>query len=274
MSDEMPQPAMIAHLKQICIADPHLQAAMLYGSFPLGEADAYSDIDCVLYFNETSLPEIDRRAWVSQIAPVLVFYHNQFNNWATVFDNLVRAEFHFNPLSKLSELSSLQGTIWFPSIEATLLVDKTGELTRHLVALTGTRPAHKNLQTLEYVTNDFCNWILFGLNVFARGEHARALEILHIVHDALLQLVRMHESQTGHWISPIRMLEVEISNQAYRRYQACTAALEPSALARAYQHTWEWGRSLLESLHKRYDRETPDKLLHALDRALLERLAS
>lgn len=274
MPDEFPQPAMIARLKQICIADPHLQAAMLYGSFPLGEADAYSDIDCVLYFNETSLPEIDRRAWVSQIAPVLVFYHNQFNNWATVFDNLVRAEFHFNPLSKLSELSSLQGTIWFPSIEATVLVDKTGELTRHLVALTGTRPAHENLQTLEYVTNDFCNWILFGLNVFARGEHARALEILHIVHDALLQLVRMHESQTGHWISPTRMLEVEISNQAYRRYQACTAALEPSALARAYQHTWEWGRSLLESLHKRFDRETPDKLLHALDRALLERLAS
>lgn len=272
MAEEFPQPGMIDRLRELCSQDPDLRAAMLYGSFPLGEADEFSDIDCLLYFRETALPAIDRREWISRLAPLLLFYQNEFGNWAAVFENIVRGEFHFYPESKMADLDGFAGSLWFPSAQTAVLVDKNGDLARRLQDLTGPQPTHGDEQDLEYLTNSFCNWMVFGANVYARGEHARALEILHLVQDVLLRLVRMHAGSTRHWITPTRQLENEISALYYREFQSCTAPLEPAALRQAYQHAWRWGRSLLEKLYAHFGIDRPVALIEPIERHVSQRL--
>ena len=83
-------------------------------SFARGEGDRYSDLDCQLYFQEEALAEVDQLAWISQIAQVGLYYVNEFGVGAAVFENLVRGEFHFDPVSAMQKLPSLQGALWFP----------------------------------------------------------------------------------------------------------------------------------------------------------------
>ncbi len=215
----LPQTEMIERLRQLCQADQRLVAAMLYGSFALDEADRYSDIDCLLYFQEASLPDIDQQAWLNQIAPLELYYHNEFGNGVAIFANLVRSEFHFDPVSKMQDLASLQGKITFPSLEAALLVDKSGQLAQHIQPLIGRPPDHNTPQEVQFLSDSFFNWMLFGLNVLARGEQARAWEILRLLQDYLLKMARLKEEITAHWISPTKAAELELSPQSYRRFE-------------------------------------------------------
>lgn len=217
-STELPQEAMIARLRHLCQADDRITAGMLYGSFAHGEGDAYSDLDVILYFHEEALPAVDRLAWASQIAPVALAYVNEFGNWVAIFDNLVRGEFHFDPASKMAELRQYQGIMSFPSLEATILVDKSGELATWLRPLIGLLLRHETAADAEYLLHSFLNWYLMGINVLARGEAARALEVLALVHDQLLRLARLVAGLTERWIRPTSRLEEELPAEAYRRY--------------------------------------------------------
>ncbi|MGD8807290.1 MAG: nucleotidyltransferase domain-containing protein, partial [Chloroflexota bacterium] len=96
---------LISRLKRICRQDQRLLAAMHYGSYTRGEADRYSDLDIMLFFDDRSLAEIDQPAWLSQIAPVELLYVNEFGNSVAIFENLVRGEFHFDPAAKMADLA-------------------------------------------------------------------------------------------------------------------------------------------------------------------------
>jgi lincosamide nucleotidyltransferase len=95
----------------------------------------------------------------------------------------------------------------------------------------------------------------------SRGEYARALEILTLIHDNLLRLARIEEGQTERWISPTKALEKDISPVAYRRFQACTAALDHAALQSAYRACWDWGYEMLVILGRRYELALPAGLM-------------
>ena len=142
----LPQDIMIERLRQICQQDERLIAAMLYGSFTRQEADKFSDIDIVLFFADESLAEINQPAWVSQIAPVELYYHNEFGNGVAIFTNLIRAEFHFDSASDMHKIESWQGNAWFPSLGDVVLVDRTGQLARHLQVLVGPPAPHTILR--------------------------------------------------------------------------------------------------------------------------------
>ena len=266
----IPQTEMIHRLRQLCQADERLIAAMLYGSFALGEADRFSDIDCLLYFQDDALPDIDQESWLSQIAPLELYYHNEFGNGVAIFNNLVRAEFHFDPASKMQELASLEGKISFPSLETTLLVDKNGQLSQHLQPLLGPPPDPNNAQEVQFIRDSFFNWFLFGLNVLARGETARSSEILRFLQDYLLKMARLKEQTTAHWMSPSRGVEWELSAQAYRRLASASASLDAQKLWEAYRAAWEWGLELLPELLASYDLPPPDALVKKLERYLSE----
>ena len=269
---------MIERLREICRQDERLTAAMLYGSFTRKEADEFSDIDTVLFFADERLPEIDQPAWVSQIAPVELYYHNEFGNEVAIFNNLVRAEFHFDRASDMHKLENWQGNAWFPALADVVLVDKTGQLARHLQTLMGPPTTHNTAQDIQFLCDSFLNWCLFGANVLARGELARALEILNVIHDTLLRMARLAEGTTERWISPTKALEQEISSTTYRRYQACTASLERKALWRAYLSAWQWGNELITILAKRHSVALPtvlmDKLSHRIQQQALLTAAS
>jgi lincosamide nucleotidyltransferase len=264
MTNLLPHHAMITRLVQICERDARIEAAMLYGSFATGEADEYSDIDVMLYFDDDHLADIDQHEWLKQAEPVEFSYINEFGNRVAIFKNLIRGEFHFDPASDIVKLEEFQGLVWFPSLEKTILVDKSGQLKRHLEKLIGSSTSHNNAQEADNLIKSFLNWFLFGINVQARGEFARSHEILRMVQEVLLRMIRLVEGVDEHWITPTKSLELEISPEMYRRYQGCTSALDSVSLEQAYQSCFDLGRELITEMANQFDLSIPEELLDRL----------
>ncbi len=262
------QERMIERVREWCAQDDRLDAAMMYGSFTCGEGDAYSDIEFLLFFRDEVAPDINQHAWLEQIAPVAHLYVNEHGITAVIFENLVRGEFHFHSVAEMDLAEQWPGLLTFPSLEATLVVDKSGRLTPYLRAVIGPPLRRALPDRLQFSADSLLNWVLFGSNVLARGEEARALEILGIIHRHLLWLARAVEDVTDHWLTPSRLVEHDLSPQAYARFGACTASLDGDALRAAYRAAWVWGEELVAVLHARYGVHLPT----ALGEALTERL--
>jgi lincosamide nucleotidyltransferase len=109
------------------------------------------------------------------------------------------------------------------------------------------------------IAANFINLILFGTNVLARGESARAWAMLSLVHNHLLKLVRLTEGSTAHWWTPSKGLENDLPESILKRYRSCTAGLDEADLWRAYRETWKWGRELMPQ-----NNSLPTSLLDAL----------
>lgn len=269
-----PQEILINRLRQLCQADERIVAALLYGSFTTGEADVFSDIECVLFFEPQALPSIDKQAWVDQLAPTLLFFADDFGHYTALFDNLVRGEFHFDLAADMGKVESWKGNAWFPSVESTLLVDRTGKLAEALQPLIGAPVDRDNRETVERLINNFVNLMVFGMNTWQRGEFARSHELLQNVHRFLEWMVRVIEHQTIHWPTPSKCLEKDLSAQSYARLVSCTSALDPASLRNAYQNSWLWGQELVAQLHERYDVALPTDLFTQINMKFFEALST
>ena len=262
----MLQLELIARLRALCRADERVAAALMYGSFTRGEGDAFSDIECALFFVDGALPALDRGSWVGQIAPVALFFVDDNGHHTAIFESLVRGEFHFKPASEIASVAAWQGNAWFAAADDAVLVDRTGALREALGPLIGPAPARDTPANVAALRSNFLNWMLFGSNLLGRGELARALEILGIVHRYLQWMARLAEGATAHWPTPSKSWEQDLSAEAAGRLRRCTAELEPTALRAAYGEAWSWGRELLGLLAERHGQ--------ALPTALLERIAA
>jgi lincosamide nucleotidyltransferase len=266
------QEAMIERTRRVCREDERLAAAMMYGSFAQGEGDGFSDIEFILFFEDEELEGLDQEEWVSRISPVGLYFVNEFGNGTAIFENLVRGEFHFDRASEIEGVvgESMRDADWLPSLENTLILDRTGELTPRLREIVGPPPERDTPGQVRFVCDCFVNWFVFGANLFARGELARSLDLLGILRDRLLQMVRVLEGSTLHWFNSAKFLEKEISETSYARYVACTARLDRHELQQAYLSAWEWGRQLMSSLAERHSIVPPVALLRRLDRRFSE----
>ena len=266
------QETMIEQTRRVCRADERLAAAMMYGSFAQGEGDGFSDIEFILFFRDEDLESVDQEEWVSRISPVELYFVNEHGNGTAIFENLVRGEFHFDRASDIERVvgESMRDADWLPSLEDTLILDRTGELTPRLRTIVGPPPERDTPQNAQFLCNCFVNWFVFGANLFARGELARSLDLLGIVRDRLLQMVRVLEGSTLHWFNSSKFLEREISGPSYARYAACTARLDTDELRLTYLSAWEWGRELMSSLADRHGAAPPVALLVRLDRRFAE----
>jgi lincosamide nucleotidyltransferase len=260
------QEDMIERVRRVCHEDARLVAAMMYGSFAQGQGDGLSDIEFVL-FHEDALGHREQEEWVARVAPVGLYFTNEYGVGTAIFDNLVRGEFHFYGASEMGEMvgEPMRDTDWLPSLDASLVLDRTGELARRLEGVVGPPPERDTPEEVRSVCNGFVNWFLFGSNVFARGELARALDLLGAVRYRLSQMVRLLEGSTVFWVNPSKRLEMEISGTAYERYATCTARLDAEELRGAYLSAWGWGRDMMAALAQRHTATPPATLLRRLD---------
>lgn len=258
------QKEMIARTRKICQTDLRVAGALMFGSFAIGEGDEFSDIEFCLFFNDADLPEIDQKAWVSQISPVALYFPDDFGHHTAIFDNLVRGEFHFEPASNIPVIASWQGYAWFPDAASAIIVDRTGQMEKYIQPFIGGPPDRQNASTLTHVVNNFLNLMLFGANVMTRGETIRAWLLLRDIHANLLKLVRLQENRTDHWPNPAKGLETDISPSACARCRLCTATADPHDLLRAFQETWRWGCALMEKIAERADMSLPETLIQAI----------
>src|SRR5918998_4093399 len=261
------QEVMIEKVRELCNRDERVVAALMYGSFALGQGDCFSDIEFYLFFDEEALGALEEQAWVGQIAPLHLYYVNEFGNGTAIFENLVRGEFHFEAASNVGFVDAWESA-WFPSPESAVLVDKSGELSARVVRLVRRPPDLDTPERALFLCRSLMNWTLMGANLLQRGEYARAEAFLTLVHGHLLQLMRVVEGKSVNWMSPTRRLEEDASATSYERYKECTAALEAEKLARAYGSTWGRGRELMGKLAARHALTLPEALLDKPDRRL------
>src|SRR5215212_5358647 len=263
----LPQEAMIEKTRELCYKDERLVAALMYGSFALGEGDRFSNIEFYLFFEDEAAEGLQEEAWVSQIAPLALYYVNEFGNGTAIFENLVRGEFHFEAASNVGLMDTWE-TAWFPSLGSAVLVNKHGQLSGRVGRLVRPPPDLDIPERALFLCRSLMNWTLMGANLLGRGEYARAEAFLTLVHGHLLQAMRLVEGKSTNWLSPTRRLEEDASAASYEWYRACTAALEAEQLAQAYASTWEWGRELMGKLAARHALTLPEALLDKLDRRL------
>jgi lincosamide nucleotidyltransferase B/F len=263
----LPQEAMIERVRELCDQDDRVVAALMYGSFALGQGDRFSDIEFYLFFDDEASEGLREEAWVGQIAPPALYYVNEFGNGTAIFENLVRGEFHFEAASNVGLVDAWESA-WFPSLESAVLVDKSGELSGRMGRLVRRPPDLDNPERALFLCRSLMNWTLMGTNLLERGEYARAEAFLTLVHGHLLQAMRLVEGNSANWLSPTRRLEEDASASSYKRYKACTATLEAEQLVRAYGSTWEWARELMGELAARHGFALPEALLGELDQRL------
>jgi lincosamide nucleotidyltransferase len=261
------QEVMIEKVRELCQRDERAVAALMYGSFALGEGDRFSDIEFYLFFADEALDGLEEESWVGQIAPLELYYVNEFGNGSAIFEDLVRGEFHFEPYSKVDLVDAWESA-WFPSLESAVLVDKSGELSRRVSRLVRPPPEMDTPERALFLCRSMINWTLMGTNLLKRGEYARAEAFLTLIQGHLLQAMRLVEGKSANWLSPTRKLEEDASAASYERFRACTAALDAEQLFRAHRSTWEWSRELMGELSTRHTFALPEALLNELDQHL------
>jgi lincosamide nucleotidyltransferase len=259
------QELMIEKVHEVCDRDDRLVSALMYGSFALGQGDRFSDIEFYLFFQDEALADLDEETWVGQIAPVVLYYVNEFGNGTAIFENLVRGEFHFERASERGLVDAWE-VIRFHSLDSAVLVDKDGQLSGRVSRLVGPPPDLDTPERAQFLCRSLINWTLMGANLLKRGEYARAQAFLALVHGHLLRAARLVEGKTANWLSPSRRLEEDLSPASYERFEACTAALDARQLIRAYRSTWEWSRELMSELSGRHALALPTALLQKMDR--------
>jgi lincosamide nucleotidyltransferase B/F len=259
------QDLMIEKVREVCDRDDRLVSALMYGSFALGQGDRFSDIEFYLFFQDEALADLDEETWVGQIAPVVLYYVNEFGNGTAIFENLVRGEFHFERACERGLVDAWE-VIRFHSLDSAVLVDKDGQLSGRVSRLVGPPPDLDTPEQALFLCHSLINWTLMGANLLKRGEYARAQAFLALVHGHLLRSARLVEGKTANWLSPSRRLEEALSPASYERFEACTAALDARQLIRAYRSTWEWSRELMSELSGRHALALPTALLQKMDR--------
>jgi lincosamide nucleotidyltransferase len=238
------QQGMIARLRESCRGDERVAGTLMFGSFTTGEGDAFSDVECAVFIRDDAFDGFEQRAWLDAVSPVAAYFPDYFGHHTALFENGVRGEFHFMRASEMAVVESWRGDGWFPSLDAAVLSDRTGELSRYATVLVGGPPARGGAALVESLALNLINLMLLGANLLNRGEYARAWVLLGRAHESLLKLVRLSEGSTDHWPTPSRALEADLSANAYERYLSCTSGARPGELCFAYRESWKWSREL------------------------------
>ncbi len=248
----------IARLRELAEAEPRLEGVLLYGSWTLGEADAYSDIEAYLYVRDAHADAFDGVEFVGRLAPLKLAYTNMYGILAVVFDDLMRGEFHVVAAGAgIDEVPTWRGMVHLPDPGAAVLLDRSGRLTAAARRLADPCPPEPG-PTAQQLTDELANWTLMLAHVLGRGETARAHALLHtVVAPQQLQLCRLLRGATTHWLTPSRALEQDLPAADRDRYTATTAPAVLPAVRTAARASWQWSRELAGEAASRWGIRVP-----------------
>jgi lincosamide nucleotidyltransferase len=260
------QERLIARVREVCAADDRLDAALMYGSFPAGEGDAYSDIEFWLFFEPRWRGQIDTRTWCLQVAPVLYLVRNEFGTDVAVFPGLVRGEFHF------ATTEDIQAVRTWPArgagTDPMIVLDRGGRLRPALEALPEhATPSHDSTD-IEALCGRFANWLLLAHHVASRGEILRSWDALGHAHRHLLWMARLAHHRTQHWLTPSRQAEADLPGHVVTDLRRATAPAQLDEVRQALRVAWHHGRRYWIQLASRHNLVLPADLFTEIDTVL------
>ena len=160
----------------------------------------------------------------------------------------------------VEEIAAWVGLVHLPRPAAAVLLDRTGRLTEAAGHLAEFRPPDP-APTARLLIDGLTNWTLMLAHILARGETARAHNLLHAVVAPLqLQLCRLLRDSTAHWLTPSRALERDLPAPDIARYTTTTARALPDEVRAAASASWTWSRELAEEAAARWDVTAPTAL--------------
>ncbi len=245
------QEQLIQSVKNKGNSDSRINAILMYGSFTQGCGDKYSDVEFYLFIEDSDFPDFDTKKWIEEIHSVYNHFYNEHGTEVVIFTNLIRGEFHFLPAEKMSIIGSFVPAGYFPDVASMVVCDKQGRLQNAVQVLYGCRVTCGRKESKNIIDNLFNN-ILYGINVYKRGELARSLECLCNAHRYLLQAIRLIESSTDHLINPQKNLENEITEERYSAFICCTANIEAGNLFKAYTCLVDETAAITKELNTKY----------------------
>jgi lincosamide nucleotidyltransferase len=260
------QQQLIHQVREVCRADERLDAALMYGSFASGEADAHSDVEFWLFFLPQWHGQVQAREWCGQLGPVTHLVRNEFGTDVVFFAGLVRGEFHFAGTDDIPAVRTWPARS--AAVDQMIVLDRSGALRPALDSLADRPAVPCTGEDVEALCGRFANWLVLAHHVAARGEVLRAWDALGHVHRHLLWMARLAEDSTGHWLTPSRRAESELAPHVVAELRHSTAAAEPDQLRDALRKAWRTGRRYWSQLAQRHDRTVPDDLFAEIDGAL------
>lgn len=251
----------VARLRELAEAEPRLDGVLLYGSWTLGESDEHSDLDAYLFVRDADADTFDGREFVERLAPLKLAHTNMYGILAVVFEDLMRGEFHVDPAGPgIDLIPSWEGMVHLPDPDSAVLLDRTGRLTAAARRLAEYRPPEP-VTTAQELCDELANWTLMLAHVRARGETARAYNLLHAVVAPLqLKLCRLLRASTAHWLTPSRALERDLPEADRARHLATTGGARPAELRAAALESWRWSRDLAAEAAARWGTVLPLRL--------------
>jgi lincosamide nucleotidyltransferase len=260
----LPQQHLIAQVRELCQADVGLAAALTYGSFAQGQADAYSDIEFWLFFSTGTPKAPDQRAWLARVGAVQHSVVNEFGSHVAFFPGLIRGEFHFTTADDIASVATWPARS--APVDRMIVVDRTGELHRVLESLPEQPALPVTGDQVDEICGRFANWLLLAYHLVCRGESLRAVDALAHARRHLLWMARLGEGRTGHWLTPSRRAEADLSPAAVTALQATVGTV--GDLGEALAAMWRYGRELWELLGRRHGVAPPARFLAELSLAL------
>ena len=262
----MYQHELIEQVRALCARDEGLDAALMYGSFVKDEADEHSDVEFWLFHTPPARAALDPAGWCASVAPVSAVLRNEFGAHVAVFRDLVRGEFHFATTDDLPQVAT------WPErgapVDRMLLLDRTGRLEPLLAAVPEHGASVHEPQDVQQCCERFANWLILAHHLVARGELLRAWDALGPAVRHLTRMARLAEDSTGHWLTPSRAAERELTPRALTGLAASTAQARTPALRNALRAALAEGRRHWETLAAAHGFDVPHALLDELAAAL------
>jgi lincosamide nucleotidyltransferase len=261
------QRELIERVRHLCAADPGLDAALMYGSFAKDEADEHSDIEFWLFFTPCARERLDPAAWCARVGPVSRVLVNEHGTHVAFFPQLIRGEFHFATVAHIPAVS-----LWperGAPVENMLLLDRSGRLEPVLRALPERAAPWQSTTARIECCDRFLNWLVLAYHLLERGELLRAWDALGPVQRQLTWMARLAEDSTGHWLTPSRAAERELSPSTLAGLTAATSGADEPGLRAALTAALHEGRRHWEAIAARYDDEpVPRELFDELEAVL------
>jgi lincosamide nucleotidyltransferase len=246
------QEDLIARFRTACASDPALDAALTYGSFAQGVADAYSDIEFWFFFTE--LPA-SPPAWLAAVAPFDHVVVNEFGSHVVFFPGLIRGEFHFAAAADIASVKTWPARS-APAAEM-VVVDRSGVLTAALTSLPAVPALPSTASDVATLCGRFANWLVLAHHVTMRGEELRAQDAMSHVRRHLLWMVRLADGRTANWLTPSRRAELDLPADLVADVGSADLAV-----------LWRCGREHWSRLATEFSFDLPDVLFAEIDARL------